>query len=353
MNFVGDVKSSLLEEEFLYLNKYAKYSSKTEGRLKSEDESNDFRLCYQRDKGRIIHSKFFRRLKGKTQVFLFPVGDHYRTRLTHTLEVSQIATTIARALKFNEDLTEAIALGHDLGHTPFGHLGEKALNEIIPGGFHHAMQSERIATQMNLTIEVIDGIRNHTKGKGSSIIGKSKTLEGQVVRLADIIAYLNHDLEDSVRAGLIKYSDIPKDITNVLGLDAKERFTTMINSVVKNTSAAIKEDFKNGVQLYLSDDVYKAMEELRSFLFKNVYENNIVIKDFEKIYYLCNSLYKFLIGKPEKLINLMGIEELYDDISKVICDYISGMTDGYAIKCYKSLFLPASWETDEIFKLIR
>jgi dGTPase len=352
--FSEKIREILHDREKGYLSKYASLSSQSKGRtIAPLDDEKEFRLCYQRDRDRIIHSKPFRRLKGKTQVFLFPIGDHYRTRLSHTLEVSQISRTIARALSLNEDLTEAIALGHDLGHTPFGHFGERVLNDIIPGGFHHAVQSERIARKMNLTLEVCDGIAKHSKGKGPILDDQlsrfSSTMEGQIVRVSDIIAYVNHDLDDATRAGLIKKEDVPASITSVLGDSLKQKLTAMIGDVIISTFEKMGQDF-NGCQkrLYMSQEVIKALDELRSFLFGSVYEKHTVDADFNKIFDLCSSLYKFFVNNPEKLMKQMGIEKLYDEPEKVVCDYISGMTDHYALNCYKSIFLPRGWSSDEI-----
>jgi len=353
-SFSEKIRNDLHEKEKLYLSKYACLSSQSKGRTISPvDYKKEFRLCYQRDRDRIIHSKPFRRLKGKTQVFLFPIEDHYRTRLSHTLEVSQISRTIARALHLNEDLTEAVALGHDLGHTPFGHFGEKVFNSIVPGGFHHSLQSERIAKMMNLTLEVCDGIAKHSKGKGpildDEVLRYSSSLEGQIVRVADIMAYVIHDLDDATRAGLISREDIPHRVIRGLGNSLKEKITNMIADVVVSTSERMDNDF-NGCQrrIYMSEDVIKAIDELRTFLFTNVYEQDRVISDFSKIFDLCSSLYKFFCNDPEKLMKQMGINELYDDVGKVTCDYLSGMTDNYILNCYRNIFLPRGWSSDEI-----
>jgi len=353
-SFSEKIRRALHEREKLYLSKYACLSSESKGRSISPlDYKKEFRLCYQRDRDRIIHSKPFRRLKGKTQVFLFPIEDHYRTRLSHTLEVSQISRTIARALHLNEDLTEAVALGHDLGHTPFGHFGEKVLNAIVPGGFHHSVQSERIARMMNLTLEVCEGIAKHSKGKGpildDEVSRYSSSLEGQIVRVADIMAYVIHDLDDSTRAGLIRKEDIPQSVIKILGNSLKEKITTMISDVIVNTSERMEDDFSDCQRrIYMSSEVINAIDELRSFLFKNVYEQDRVVSDFNKISVVCSSLYKFFCNDTDKLMKQMGINELYDDASKVACDYLSGMTDNYILNCYKNIFLPRGWSSDEI-----
>jgi dGTPase len=354
--FSKGIRDMLGKKERSFFGPYAQLSLMSKGRsICPLDDSKEFRLCYQRDRDRIIHSKPFRRLKGKTQVFLFPIGDHYRTRLSHTLEVSQISRAIARALNLNEDLTEAIALGHDLGHTPFGHFGERVLNAIVPGGFHHAVQSERIAKQMNASLEVCDGIAKHSKGKGPILDDNmsrfSSTFEGQIVRVADIIAYVNHDLDDALRAGLLLQEDIPSTITKVLGNSNKERLTTMIGDVIVNTSDKMENDFKDSVKrIYMSDPIIQATDELRAFLFKHVYEENSVSEDFNKIFDLCASLYNFFVNNPEKLIQQLNIDELYDNINNVATDYISGMTDHYALNLYRHIFLPRGWASDEIIQ---
>ena len=352
--FSKKIREMLGKKEQSSLSLYAQLSVMSKGRsICPLDDSKEFRLCYQRDRDRIIHSKSFRRLKGKTQVFLFPIGDHYRTRLSHTLEVSQISRVIARALNLNEDLTEAVALGHDLGHTPFGHFGERVLNDIVPGGFHHAVQSERIAKQMNSSLEVCDGIAKHSKGKGPVLDDNtsrfSSTLEGQIVRVADIVAYVNHDLDDALRAGLISHKDIPNNIRKVLGDNTKERLTTMIGDIIVSTSDKMEIDFDGFVKrIYMSDQIIEAVDELRAFLFKNVYEEDSVSENFNKIFDLCASLYNFFTNNPEKLIQQLGVDELYDDVNHVATDYISGMTDHYALNLYRHIFLPRGWASDEI-----
>ena len=354
--FSARIRDILNQKEQGLLSPYAQLSINSKGRSIADlDDSKEFRLCYQRDKDRIIHSKPFRRLKGKTQVFLFPIGDHYRTRLSHTLEVAQISRTIARALNLNEDLTEAIALGHDLGHTPFGHFGERVLDAIVPGGFHHAVQSERIAKQMNATLEVCEGIARHSKGKGpildDDVLRFSSTLEGQIVRVSDIIAYVNHDLDDSLRAGIISRTDIPSSISDIVGTTIKERLTTMIGDVITVTFENMGQDFEGRVRrIYMSDNVINAIDELRSFLFKNVYEEDRVSEDFNKIFDVCSALFNFFINNPDKLMKQLGIEELYDSTSKVACDYLSGMTDHYALNLYRHMFLPRGWASDEIVR---
>ncbi len=317
------------------LSRYASLSSGSRGR-ETPVEKCPIRTEYQRDRDRIIHCKSFRRLKHKTQVFIRPEGDHYRTRLTHTLEVSQIARTISRALRLNEDLTEAIALGHDLGHTPFGHTGEDVLNRITSCGFEHNKQSLRVVdllegdTGLNLTFEVRDGILQHKKS------GKPATLEGCVVSLADRIAYINHDIDDAVRAGVLRLEDLPAGCMNILGDTHGKRINTMIVDV-------ITESFdKPGISM--SDPVRSATEELRSFMFENVYLNPKAKSEESKAAGLLEQLFKYFMDKPDALpeescrhIDGFGKEQ-------VVCDYIAGMTDRYAIKVFEQLFLPATWQ---------
>lgn len=317
------------------LSEYAMLSEKSKGRLYHEEKCN-IRTEYQRDRDRIIHSKAFRRLKHKTQVFIAPEGDHFRTRLTHTLEVSQISRTIARGLRLNEDLTEAIALGHDLGHTPFGHTGEDVLNSIFVGGFKHNEQSLRVVDLLeregglNLTFEVRDGILNHT---GDAI---PSTLEGQVVKISDKIAYINHDIDDAIRGGILELSDIPREYLEVLGLTHKERINTMVTDVITNSIG------KNIVSM--SEKVHKATLGLREFLFKNVYIGSRAKKEEEKAKNMLEFLYYYFVKKPEKLpdeyvkrIDVFGLE-------RVVCDYIAGMTDRYAIQVFHEIFVPKPWQ---------
>jgi dGTPase len=321
-------------------------SSQSRGRKKPEKQGN-IRTCFQHDRDRVIHSKSFRRLKHKTQVFLAPKGDHYRTRLTHVLEVSQIARTIARALRLNEDLTEAIALAHDLGHTPFGHAGEDVLREIHPGGFEHYEQSlrvvdflERGGKGLNLTEEVRDGIIKHSKGKGF-IFPKSKrdkalTLEGDVVRVSDVIAYLNHDLDDAKRAGVLRERDIPKDIRGVLGGSHSTRIDTMVRDLV---SSSIEADLE---ELRMSDEVLKATYALREFLWKNVYEGERTKKEFEKASKVLTDLYNYYLKHPEEVFKDIP-ERRKGDTRQSVCDFIAGMTDRFAIATYERIFMPREW----------
>lgn len=315
------------------LSKYAQLSEKSQGRLK-EITPCDMRTCYQRDYDRILHSKSFRRLKHKTQVFFAPEKDHYRTRLTHTLEVSQIARTIARLLKLNENLAEAISFGHDLGHTPFGHSGERTLNKIT-GGFAHNEQSLRVVdilengVGLNLTFEVRDGILNHRKGL------KPKTLEGMVVNLADRIAYVNHDFDDAVRAKIVSADDMPKDVKLVFGLTHGERIERMISKVVDNS---LGKD-----HVAMDNESNTVFEDMRKFMFERIYDSVIVRLEEEKAGRLITELFEYY----EKNIDEMPAEyqvlaEEYGNTQSVI-DYIAGMTDRYAVNLYEELFIPRGW----------
>ncbi len=342
------IREQTEEIERKTLHPKACLSSRSRGRAKKEKEG-DIRTCFQRDRDRIIHSKAFRRLKHKTQVFLAPKGDHYRTRLTHVLEVSQIARTIARALRLNEDLTEAIALGHDLGHTPFGHAGESVLREIHPGGFDHYKQSlrvvdflERKGEGLNLTYEVRNGIVTHSKGKGAIIPEKQKerslTLEGLVVRISDIIAYTNHDLDDALRAGVIKKTDIPKDIVSALGDTQSKRIDTMVKDVVYNT-------FSSDMELIsMSEDISFATYKLRDFLFERVYEGKKIMVEFNKARKILRDLYEYYLEHIEEVFRNIPAEKKASR-HRVVCDFVAGMTDGFAMETYERLFLPQQWAT--------
>ena len=340
------IREQTEEIEKKTLHPRACLSSQSKGRLRPEKEG-EIRTCFQRDRDRIIHSKAFRRLKHKTQVFLAPQGDHYRTRLTHVLEVSQIARTIARALRLNEDLTEAIALGHDLGHTPFGHAGEAILREIHPGGFDHYKQSLRVVDfleqggkGLNLTYEVRNGIVKHSKGKGLIIpetkADRAETLEGQVVRVSDIIAYLNHDLDDAMRAGVIKKSEIPKKIVKVVGDTHSKRIDTMVKDLIYHS---IETDLE---KLCMSDDVSSATYMLRDFLFESVYESDKIIEEFKKAKKILRDLYAYYLEHMEKIFIAIPKEEKLNK-NRMVCDFIAGMTDRFALMTYERLFLPQQW----------
>jgi dGTPase len=287
-------------------------------------------------------------LKHKTQVFLVPTGDHYRTRLTHTLEVSQIARTISKALHLNEDLTEAIALGHDLGHTPFGHAGEATLNEIVPGGFNHADQSLRVVDLLekdgrglNLTFEVRDGILKHTKGRGEilcdDLSAMASTLEGQVVRIADIIAYINHDIDDAIRGGVISQGDIPRDCLDRLGDTHSKRINRMVNDIVLESLRA------GGGRLSMKKEILSAILDLREFLWERVYENEAVHADFPKAAMILKEVYQYFVSHSDYFLRLIERESLYDSLERCICDFLAGMTDRYAFNLYEKLFLPLPW----------
>ncbi|MDH4028259.1 MAG: deoxyguanosinetriphosphate triphosphohydrolase [Nitrospirota bacterium] len=319
------------------------HSSESRGRRKKEPE-DDIRTCFQRDRDRIIHSKSFRRLKHKTQVFLAPRGDHYRTRLTHTLEVSQIARTIARALRLNEDLTEAVALGHDLGHTPFGHAGEDILREIYPGGFEHYKQSlrvvdilERSGQGLNLTFEVRNGIVNHSKGKGEifSSRSRSETLEGQIVRISDVIAYVNHDLDDAVRAGVLDRADIPDEFLKT-GDTQSTRIDAMVKDVIYSSS-------KTGLEgITMSDGMKETTSGLRDFLYEKVYESDISKVEFKKARKILLDLYNYYMEHTEEVFREFP-REMIDDKERMVCDFIAGMTDRFALIMYEQNFLPQPW----------
>ncbi|MCR4881601.1 MAG: deoxyguanosinetriphosphate triphosphohydrolase [bacterium] len=320
---MSDIKKQTEEIEVKYLSAYATKSIDTKGRLLQEKEC-PLRTEFQRDRDKILHSKAFRRLKHKTQVFLSPVGDHYRTRLTHTLEVSQIARTIARALRLNEDLTEAIALGHDLGHTPFGHTGERVLDEIMPSGFKHNEQSIRVVTvieNLNLTQETLNGIENHT-GNVTPF-----TLEGQLVKISDRIAYINHDIDDAIRAGIIKEEDLPQESREYLGKSKSERISTIVIDIIENSM--------DKPEISMSEECKKHMDIMRSWLFENVYYTK---KEEDKAERIIRELFNLYVKM---------LEQIYDcrdgNLTKrIVCDYIASMTDRYAIQKYKQHFLPAN-----------
>ena len=335
------IREKLEKIEEQVLSKYACLSKNSLGRDIPEEECS-LRTIFQRDRDRIIHCKSFRRLKHKTQVFLIPEGDHYRTRLTHTLEVSQIARTIAKSLMLNEDLTEAIALGHDLGHTPFGHAGETVLNNLLPQGFEHCVQSVRLVEKierngegLNLTKEVRDGILNHRTS------GNPKTLEGKIVRISDKIAYINHDIDDAITARILKESDLPKEITDIIGNTVKARIDFLIKDIVTNSYD------KNDI--IMSEEVATAISKLRAWLFENVYNNNnkkniakTEEKKAQKVVEMLFNHYKNNVSEmPDEYINLInkGEEQL-----QVVSDYISGMTDDFAINTFKELYVPVGWK---------
>lgn len=331
-----EVKEKTLAIEEMFLSPYACKSKDTVGRLKKE-EPCPMRTPFQRDRDRIIHSKSFRRLKNKTQVFFSPEGDHYRTRLTHTLTVAQVARSIARALSLNEDLTEAIALGHDLGHTPFGHSGERILKRLNPNGFSHNIQSGRVVDYLendgkglNLTREVVDGIINH------KINCIPKTLEGMAVNIADRIAYINHDIDDAIEGGFIKFSDIPLKAVKVLGETSSKRINSMIYSIFEES------DGKN--QVKMSEEVEESTLLLRDFLFERVYSDKTFKIEEERADRMISTLYEYYKKNPKYMPDF-NVKELEScDIDTVLCDYISSMSDGFAINNFSQLFIPKTWK---------
>src|SRR5262245_5275559 len=321
-------------------------SADSRGRLKPEAE-DDVRPAFQHDRDRIIHSKAFRRLKLKTQVFFAPAGDHYRTRLTHTLEVSQIARTIAKVLRLHEELTESIALGHDVGHTPFGHAGERVIDQLMPGGFRHYEQSLRImdvlendGRGLNLTWEVRDGIGRHSKGKGGAPVGldpdkRAATLEGQVMRVADLIAYVNHDIDDAVRAGVLQPEDLPSDAVGVLGGTSSARIARMVKDVVSETR-------KDGLsEIRMSDAVLDATLAMRAFLFDAVYENETATAEFRKATDILGGLWGKLRERPEECLDRRILEA--EGLDVAARDFLAGMTDRYAVNLFEQLYIPKPW----------
>jgi dGTPase len=332
-----NIRQMLEVREHKILSPFAAFSDCSLGRDR-EEEPCDLRTIYQRDRDRILHSKAFRRLKHKTQVFLAPEGDHYRTRLTHTLEVSQISRTIAKALLLNEDLTEAIALGHDLGHTPFGHAGERALNRICPNGFKHHLQSIRVVEflekhgqGLNLSVEVRDGIKNH------QIDGNPATLEGKIVKLCDKIAYINHDIDDAIRGQIITEGNIPREYTGVLGHSLGERLDTLIHDIVSNS--------ENRNDIIMSPDIEEAMHGLREYMFSSVYTNKRAKAQEAQAERLLELLFKYYEDNldilPEEY--LLRMEQRKESSCQAICDYIAGMTDNYAVSKFKELMIPSAW----------
>ncbi len=343
-----NIKKHLENQEAQLLSPFATKSSESRGRACDETECR-VRTVFQHDRDKILHCKSFRRLKHKTQVFLSPEGDHYRTRLTHTLEVSQISRTVARALGLNEDLTEAIALGHDLGHTPFGHAGEKVLNELMPQGFHHVRQSLRVVDileksgkGLNLTAEVRDGIFTHSKGGGpiqaQDPEGMPKTLEGRVVRRCDLIAYVNHDLDDALRAGVIAFEQVPRDILSVLGVTHGRRIDTMVCDMVEQSLAA------GGSEVVQSTSVEQAIVALRDWLYANVYRIRSVHEDFVKASRILRELFLYFVANEDELVQYGGRRMNGDAVEVSTADFLAGMTDRYAINLYHRLFLPQPWK---------
>lgn len=330
------------------LSPFAALSCKSEGRVVPEDEC-PVRTCFQRDRDRIIHSKAFRRLKHKTQVFISSDNDHYRTRLTHVIEVSQIARTVSKALMLNEDLTEAIALGHDLGHTPFGHSGEVALNEVFPGGFKHVIQSLRVVEKLerggeglNLTSEVRNGIEKHSKGwKKESIDSerdRPRTMEGQVMKISDMVAYVNHDLDDAIRSGILSAGDVPEKCVSVLGDTASRRVNTMVTDMVESTIEG------GEARVRMSEEIFDALVQLREFLYDNVYMSERLFEIHERSKKVVKELYGYFCENEKIFHRTRGAHQRDGDtLEKSVCDFIAGMTDLYALSFYKKVFLPDRW----------
>jgi dGTPase len=343
---VSSIREALEQREEALLAPQAAKSVRSRGRSRPEAE-DDVRPAFQCDRDRIIHSKAFRRLKHKTQVFFAPAGDHYRTRLTHTLEVSQVARTIAKVLRLHEELTEAIALGHDLGHTPFGHAGERVLRQLVPGGFNHFEQSLRIVDVLehdgrglNLSWEVRDGIARHSKGKDGSPVGmppdkRASTLEGQIMRVADLIAYVNHDIDDAVRAGMLHEDALPADAVAVLGRTSSSRIARMVKDVVTETTAG------GLTEIRMSEPVLTATLAMRSFLFGAVYENDTATAEFRKATGILGGLWEKIRARPAEFLDGTVVET--DGVDAAARDFVAGMTDRFAVSLYEQLFIPKPW----------
>ncbi|HKB11454.1 MAG TPA: deoxyguanosinetriphosphate triphosphohydrolase [Vicinamibacterales bacterium] len=346
---MSSLRHQLEQRERDILAPQAAKSADSRGRLRAEAE-DDVRPAFQRDRDRIIHCKAFRRLKHKTQVFFAPAGDHYRTRLTHTLEVSQIARTIAKVLRLHEELTEAIALGHDLGHTPFGHAGERVIDSLMPGGFNHYEQSLRIVDRLenngqglNLSWEVRDGIAKHSKGKSGAPVGvapalRASTIEGQIIRVADLIAYVNHDIDDAIRAGLLRAEDLPRHLVDALGAAPSVRIGTLVRDVVTETLAG------GLTEILMSGRVLQAMLELRAFLFDAVYENATATAEFRKAAGILSGLWEKVRENPHEFLDQRTIDD--EGLDAATRDFIAGMTDRYAVNLYEQLFIPKPWSID-------
>jgi len=339
------IRERTQEREERYLSPRATLSSHTRGRLVPEKEC-PIRTAFQRDRDRIVHCKSFRRLKRKTQVFFSPLGDHFRTRMTHTLEVSQIARTIARALLLNEDLVEAIALAHDLGHTPFGHAGESVLNRLAPDGFRHYQQSLRVVDRLeqeghglNLTWEVRDGIVKHSKGMDAILSPRPdkspETLEGEIVRLSDIIAYVNHDMDDAIRAGLITAADVPQEVTRSLGQSHSQRINTLVCEVIRESEGNRLE------HISISASALEIISRLRDFLNERVYQHAIPQTELAKAEKIFIDLFDYLLHHPETFLSAQVCRE--ESVERAATDFLAGMTDNYALFLYRSFFLPQEW----------
>lgn len=330
------IREEFEKREHEILSEFAAFSDQSRGRDVPEEES-DIRTAYQRDRDRVIHSKAFRRLKHKTQVFLAPYGDHYRARLTHTLEVSQIARTISKALRCNDDLTEAIALAHDIGHTPFGHVGERALSSVSGMQFAHNVHGVRVVEVLekdgeglNLTWEVRDGILNHKTSLTPA------TLEGDIVRISDKIGYINHDIDDGIRAGVLTEEGLPRECTDVLGHSTRDRIDRMITDLIKNSMGSPR--------VKMSEESWNALMNLRKYMFENLYTNPVVKREERKAFEIIRILYEYFMDNPEEMPEeFVTFIHNGEDKSVIVCDYIAGMTDNYAVETFQNLYIPHSW----------
>jgi dGTPase len=346
---MNSLRQQLEAREREVLAPQAAKSADSRGRLRAAAE-DDVRPAFQRDRDRIVHCKAFRRLKHKTQVFFAPAGDHYPTRQTHTLEVSQIARTIAKVLRLHEELSEAIALGHDLGHTPFGHAGERVIDALMPGGFNHYEQSLRIVDVLendgqglNLSWEVRDGIAKHSKGKSGAPVGmppelRSSTVEGQIMRVADLIAYVNHDIDDATRAGILNADDLPKHLVTALGNSSSIRIGTLVKDVVTETLAG------GLTEIRMSEAMLQAILELRAFLFEAVYENTIATLEFKKASGILSGLWEKVQERPAEFLDRKTVD--HEGLDAATRDFIAGMTDRYAVRLYEQLYIPKPWAID-------
>jgi len=345
------IRAELEEKELVTLSPFAAKAKYTKGRVVQEEE-DELRTCYMRDRDRVIHSKAFRRLKHKTQVYISPENDHYRTRLTHTLEVAQIAKTIGRGLNLNEDLIEAIALAHDVGHTPFAHTGEEVLDELLPGGFRHNLNSIRVLTTiehrsngragLNLTAEVLDGVLHHSGyGEGKP---HANTLEGQIIRFSDKIAYVQHDIDDSIRAGLLREEELPQEFTNVLGHSHSERITTLVMNLVQESREKLAQAVVgDSIKLGFTDEIEQALQGLRNFMFDNVYKSEACASERSRAILILKYLFEYFTERPQKM------PQVYQEIAKEegtiqgVADYISGMSDNYCVALFEELTIPQAF----------
>lgn len=344
------MREQLEQWERMQLSPLAALSAESQGRKKPE-APDSIRTCYMRDRDRIIHSKAFRRLSQKTQVYITPSGDHYRTRLTHTLEVNQIAKTIGKALRLNEDLIEAIALAHDVGHTPFAHTGEEVLRELMPGGFRHNINSVRVLETLerhnetpglNLSKEVLDGVLHHS-GYGTAL-QCAATLEGQLIRFSDKIAYVQHDIDDSIRAGVLRESDLPAQYTNILGHSHGARITTLVNDLVLHTRAQMEQaDPEMPIQVSFSAEVDEALKGLRAFMFTHVYKGDICAMERKRAALVIQYLFAYFCDHPEQMPELYQSIAETEGVKQGVCDYISGMSDAYCIALFKEITIPRSF----------